>query len=82
MCRRGWRTRSTYGDSADGLGVREWSEFKKCGRLTGETIAVRADACGLAEASLPERHDRAVGRTLALLAMNGKWPARGLSTGV
>jgi hypothetical protein len=40
----------------------------------GETIAVRADACGLAEASLPERHDRGVGRTLALLAMNGNGP--------
>jgi hypothetical protein len=36
----------------------------------GETIAVHSDACGLAEASLPERHDRAVGRTLALLALN------------
>ena len=47
----------------------------------GETIAVRSDACGLAEASLPERHHLAVGRTLALLALNGKWPARGLSTG-
>ena len=60
-----------FGRWSRGPGVERVQETRAA---AGETIAVRADACGLAEASLPERHDRGVGRTLALLAMNGNGP--------
>ena len=58
-----------FGRWSRGPGVERVQETRAA---AGETMAVRSDACGLAEASLPKRHDRGVRRTLALLAMNGK----------
>jgi hypothetical protein len=74
VCRRGWRTRSTYGDSADGLEVREWSEFKKRGRLPAKRLPCALMRAVWLRRRCPNATIVAFGRTLALLAMNGNGP--------